>query len=298
MVMNMKICNICPRNCGIDRNVKKGVCNSTNTIKLARASLHMWEEPCVSGNVGSGTVFFSGCNLRCVYCQNLAISSAKTGKEVSEERFYDVLFELKNMGAANINLVTADHYIPLITEPLFSARKNGLDIPVILNTSSYIKTDTLKLVEGAIDVYLPDFKYYTSDIAKKYSSATDYPEVAKDAIEYMYSVSGKPEFNKDGYITSGVIVRHLVLPSNILNTKRVLNYLNSTYGNDIYISLMSQYTPCNNLLEYPEINRKLSQTEYEKVVNYAIELGFSNVYIQELDSACESYIPPFDLSGI
>ena len=298
MVMNMKKCNLCPRNCGVDRSIKNGICNSSHKIKVARASLHMWEEPCISGNNGSGTVFFSGCNLHCVYCQNRNISDGTTGKEITIERLVRIFFELKDKGAANINLVTGDHYIPQIAKALLNAKNSGLDIPVILNTSSYINVDALKLLDGLVDVYLPDFKYFDEAIAKKYSFAEDYPQTAMAAIKHMYTVCGKPEFNNDGYITKGVIVRHLVLPNNILNSKKVIKYLADTYGKDIYISIMSQYTPCTYLSAYPEINRKITQKEYQKVVDFALELGLFNAFVQEGECAQESFIPPFDLSGV
>lgn len=297
MVMSMKNCNLCPRNCGVDRSIKKGVCNSSDKIKVARASLHMWEEPCISGNKGSGAVFFSGCSLRCVYCQNSKISGGITGKEITQDRLAEIFFELKHKGAANINLVTGDHYIPQITKALVQAKESGLDIPVILNTSSYVNVDTLKMLDGLVDVYLPDFKYFDEQIAKKYSCAPDYPKTAMSAIKHMYKVSGKPQF-QDGYITKGVIVRHLVLPNNILNSKKVIKYLSDTYGNDIYISIMSQYTPCTDLSEYPEINRKITKKEYSKVVDFAIKLGLSNAFVQEGECARESFIPQFDLSGV
>lgn len=298
MVMNMKNCNLCPRNCGVDRSLKYGVCNSPDKIKLARASLHMWEEPCISGTSGSGTVFFSGCSLKCVYCQNSVISNGEAGTEISQKRLYDIFFELKQKGARNINLVTADHFIPLIYEPIKLAKKNGIDIPFILNTSSYIKVETLKLIDGLIDVYLPDFKYFDCDVASRYSKAADYPQYATKAIDHMLNVSPKIQFDCDGYIKKGVIIRHLVLPGNLLNSKKVLKYISQRYGTGLHISIMSQYTPCTDLTKYPEINRKLTHKEYDKIVDFACDLGFDNVYIQDGKSASESFIPPFDLSGV
>lgn len=298
MVMNMENCNLCPRNCGVDRSIKTGLCNSSDKIKLARASLHMWEEPCISGTAGSGTIFFSGCSLKCVYCQNSVISNGITGTQISQSRLYDIFFELKQKGAKNINLVTADHYIPFIYEPIKQAKSNGINIPFILNTSSYVKVETLKLVEGLIDVYLPDFKYFDCDVALRYSKAPDYPEYASNAIDYMLNISPKIEFDEDGYIKKGVIIRHLVLPGNLLNSKKVLKYISQKYGTGLHISIMSQYTPCTDLKNYPEINRRLTQNEYDRIVDFACDLGFENVYVQDGNSASESFIPPFDLSGI
>ncbi len=293
----MKNCNLCPHSCGIDRSIKKGICNCSNVIKVARAGLHMWEEPCISGSKGSGAVFFSGCSLHCVYCQNSNISNGTIGKHITIERLNDIFFELKSKGAANINLVTGDHYIPQIAKALTLAKHNGLDIPVILNTSSYVNVDSLKMLDGLVDVYLPDFKYFDEHIAKKYSFAKDYPQAAMLAIEHMYKVSGKPQF-ENGYITKGVIVRHLVLPNNILNSKKVIKYLLDTYGKDIYISIMSQYTPCTDLSKHPEINRKITKKEYQKVVDFALELGLFNAFVQDGKCASKRYVPQFDLSGV
>lgn len=294
----MNNCTLCPRNCGTDRTKQTGICNSNYKIKIARASLHMWEEPPISGTAGSGTVFFSGCSLKCVYCQNSIISSGNSGAVISADRLYDIFFELKNKGAKNINLVTSDHYIPVIKEPIKKAKQNGIDIPFILNTSSYIKVETLQQIEGLIDVYLPDFKYFDEDIAKRYSKAPDYPIYAKSAIDYMMQVAPKAEFDDQGYIKKGVIIRHLVLPGNLLNSKKILKYIENQYGKYVYLSIMSQFTPCTDLSEYPEINRKLTSKEYDKIVDFATDLGFVNVFVQDGESAKESFIPPFDLSGV
>lgn len=295
----MNNCTLCPRMCGADRlSGKTGSCGMTCEIKLARASLHMWEEPCISGECGSGTVFFSGCSLGCVFCQNKDISSGKTGKTVTTERLCEIYFELKQKGAANINLVTPDHYIPQIKDSLDLAFSRNLDLPVVYNTSSYVCVDSLKLLSGYVDVYLPDMKYADGAIAGKYSFASDYPSVASSALDEMVKQAGTPVFDNNGMIKKGVIVRHLVLPGNVLNSKKVIKYLYETYGDDIYISIMSQYTPCTNLDKYPEINRKVTCDEYDRVVDFAHSLGVKNAFVQEGEAASESFIPSFDFEGV
>ena len=292
-------CTLCPRNCGADRaNGKIGTCGVTSDITLARASLHMWEEPCISGTAGSGTVFFSGCSLGCVYCQNKAISCGKVGKKISEKRLVDIFFELKAKGAANINLVTADHYIPQVASALAQATDRGLDLPVVYNTSSYVYSHSLGMLDGEVDVYLPDLKYMDSSISAKYSRAADYPSVAVKAIDAMVKQVGDAVFDENGMIKRGVIVRHLVLPGNVLNSKKVLKFLRDTYGDAIYISIMSQYTPCTDLSLYPEINRKVTAAEYDRVVDYASEIGITKAFIQEGEAASESFIPAFDYEGV
>ncbi len=294
----MSLCTLCPRNCNIDRSIKKGYCGMGNKIKIARAALHFWEEPCISGDVGSGTVFFSGCSLGCVYCQNKEISRGGVGKEITANRLTEIYFELQDKGAANINLVTGDHFIPQIVPTLEYARKNGLKIPVILNTSSYIKIDALKMLEGLVDIYLPDLKYTDNTVAKKYSKADDYFECASEAVGEMVRQVGKPIFDDRGYIKSGVIIRHLLLPNNVTHSKTVLKYIYETYKNDIYVSIMSQYTPCGELLQFPELNRKVTKREYEKLLTYAMDLGIENAFIQEGNAAKECFIPSFDSEGV
>ena len=290
-------CTLCPRNCGIDRDIHKGRCGVSNTLMVARASLHMWEEPCISGDVGSGTVFFAGCNLGCVYCQNRAISKGNAGKEISVQRLGEIFLEQQSRGAANINIVTGDHYIPQIVSALDGV-KSELSIPVVFNTSSYISVSSLRMLDGYVDVYLPDYKYHDAQAAKRYSSAEDYPQVAQAAIDEMYAQCGTAQFDSGGYITKGVIVRHLVLPGNLLNTKKALRYLYEKYGDSIYISIMSQYTPCSDLTAFPEINRKLKHSEYDRIVAFAKELGIKNAFVQEGESADESFIPPFNNIGV
>lgn len=286
-------CNICPRECNIDRERSKGFCQMSDMLKVSRAALHMWEEPCISGKEGSGTVFFSGCTLRCVFCQNRDIAAGRRGKEISIERLSEIFLELMEKGANNINLVTPTHYTKQIIKALDIAKKQGMNLPIVYNTGGYEKVDTIKMLEGYVDVYLPDFKYVSSDISGKYSGAKDYYIYAKDALGEMVRQTGKPKFDERGIMTKGVIVRHLILPGCSEDSKAVIKYLYNTYGDDIYISIMNQYTPFR-MENYPELNRKVTTYEYNKVVNYAIELGITNGFVQEGSAASESFIPDFD----
>ena len=293
------LCSLCPRNCKAERNDgKNGFCSVGGVLKVAKASLHEWEEPCISGTRGSGTVFFSGCSLGCVYCQNRDISRGERGKEISAERLVEIFFELKEKGAHNINLVTPSHYLPTIIYAIERAKKENLCIPFVYNTSAYEKLDAIKRLDGLIDVYLPDFKYADTEIAKRYSFAENYPEVAKKAIAEMVSQRRKARFDRDGLMTEGVIVRHLVLPDAYENSRRVIEYLYSTYKDDIYISLMSQYTPVCECREYKELNHRVDEKEYEALIDYAVSLGVENGFIQEGTSASESFIPDFDCEGV
>ena len=293
------VCNLCPRECDVDRGLGKiGFCKVPNRIKVARAELHFWEEPCISGEEGSGTVFFSGCNLRCVYCQNRKIAEGVYGKEITVDRLAAVFLELQEKGANNINLVTPSHYVLQIIDALKMAKTKGLEIPVVYNSSAYEKVETLKLLEGLVDVYLPDFKYMDEVLSEKYSRAKNYPGIAKKAIEEMIRQVGNAKFNEKDMLIKGVVVRHLVLPGYVEDSKRVIKYLYETYGNEIYISILSQFTPLEGLDNYPEINRKLTEEEYDEVVDYAIELGVENGFIQEGDVAKESFIPDFDGQGV
>jgi len=293
------VCNLCPRECDVDRGLGKiGFCKVPNHIKVARAELHFWEEPCISGEEGSGTVFFSGCNLRCVYCQNKKIAEGVYGKKITVDRLAAVFLELQEKGANNINLVTPSHYVLQIIEALKKAKTMGLLIPVVYNSSAYEKVETLKLLQGLVDVYLPDLKYVNEHLSKKYSNASNYPGVAKEAIKEMVRQVGNAQFNEKGILIKGVVVRHLVLPGYINDSKEVIKYLFETYGNDIFISILSQFTPLEGLEKYPEINRKLTKKEYEEVVDFAIEIGVENGFIQEGDVAKESFIPDFDGQGV
>lgn len=292
-------CTLCPRNCKADRNSgKTGFCGVDSTIYLARAALHMWEEPCISGKKGSGAVFFSGCGLRCCFCQNHDIAIGSRGLPVTVERLSEIFLELKEKGAANINLVTGAHYVPQIVQALDMAREKGMDLPVVYNSSGYEKLETLKFLEGYVDVYLPDMKYMESELAQKFSHAADYPETAKAAIGEMVRQTGKCEFGEGGYIRKGTIVRHLILPGHTRNSVKVLKYLHETYGDNIYISIMNQYTPVRTFDSCKELNRKITKREYEKVLDAAVDMGIKNGFIQEGETASESFIPDFDYKGV
>ena len=295
-------CTLCPRKCKINRLAgQSGVCGQTATVKVARAALHFWEEPCISGENGSGAVFFSGCALHCVFCQNSEIANGTVGKEITIERLAEIFLELQEKGANNVNLVTPGQFVPQIIEALDIAKANGFLIPVVYNTSSYESLDTIKSLEGYVDIYLPDFKYMNAEVAAKYSHAKDYPKMAKEVIDEMVRQRGKAVFednNEDGLMKSGVIVRHLSLPDQMEDSKRILEYLHGTYGDDIYISIMNQYTPLVHVKDYPELNRKITEEEYEELVNYAIDIGIENGFIQEGDTASESFIPDFDYEGV
>lgn len=292
-------CLLCPRKCGINRSTgQTGVCGVSSEIKVARAALHYWEEPCISGKRGSGAVFFSGCSLHCVFCQNREISDGKEGKVISKERLSDIFIELADKGANNINLVTPGQYIPDIVWAVNDAKSRGMKLPIIYNTSGYENVTELKLLEGIVDVYLPDFKYMDSTLSAMYSRAKDYPSVAKQALSEM--VRQQPEVVIDdatGLIQKGVIVRQLLLPGHVNDAKAVLKYLYDTYRDHVYISMMSQFTPIA-LEDYPEINRTVTKREYERLVNYALEIGITNAFIQEGDVANDSFIPAFDCEGV
>lgn len=295
-------CDLCPRKCLVDRKKgEKGICGQTENLKVARAALHFWEEPCISGDAGSGAVFFSGCPLHCVFCQNENIANGTVGKEISLERLVDIFLELQEKRANNINLVTPGHFVPQIVKALDQARKEGLTLPVVYNTSSYETVDTIKMLEGYVDIYLPDFKYMSPGLSKKYSHAPDYAEVAKAAIAEMVRQTGKAVFvngDEDNLILRGTIVRHLTLPGCMADSMQILKYLHETYGDMIYISIMNQFTPLSNLEKYPELNRRITDEEYETLVDYAIEIGIENGFIQEGDTAEESFIPAFDCEGV
>ena len=295
----MKECRVCPRNCSADRlSDQKGFCSAGAEIILARAALHMWEEPCISGKEGSGAVFFSGCSLGCKFCQNGQISRGQTGKKVTADRLADIFLELQQQKANNINLVTAGHFLPQVAEAIEKSRNRGLQIPVVYNSSGYEKSEMLKLLEGLVDVYLPDFKYMDPELAEKYSYARDYPEVAKEALKEMVRQTGTPEFDRQGIMKKGVIVRHLLLPGHVKDSRRVLEYLLSTYGKEIYISLMNQYTPMPAMKDDPRLSRKVTDREYQRLIDYGIQLGLENGFIQEGETAKESFIPEFNGEGI
>lgn len=295
----LKDCHLCPRNCGVDRLAgQKGFCGVDAGIMVARAALHMWEEPCISGKEGSGAVFFSGCSLGCVFCQNRTISKGQSGKVITVERLAELFLDLQGQKANNINLVTAGHFLPQVREALILAKEQGLTIPVVYNSSGYEKAEMLRYLDGLVDIYLPDFKYLEADLAGKYSHAKDYPEVAMKALEEMVRQVGTPEFDERGMMKKGVIVRHLLLPGHVRNSKKVLEYLYGTYGDQIYISLMNQYTPMPAMKDDPQLSRKVTDREYDRLLDHAISLGVTNCFIQEGETAKESFIPEFNGEGV
>ncbi len=292
--MNNK-CSACPRECGVNRTLTTGFCGVGDTFRVARASLHHWEEPCISGTKGSGTVFFSGCNLKCVYCQNFELSHNAFGKDISDERLLEIFDELIADGAHNINLVNPTHY-SLRLAALLKERKAS--VPVVYNTSGYEKADTLRALEGVVDIYLTDLKYCDNKISLKYSKAENYFQMASQAISEMKRQQPEDIFDSDGIMQKGVIIRNLILPGNISQSMKALDFIADKFGNQTIVSLMSQYTPCGKSEEYPTINRRISKREYNTVLNHLENLGFENAYVQELSSAKEEYIPPFDLTGV
>lgn len=287
------ICNICPRKCNINRDEKTSFCQSPTEFRIARAALHYWEEPCISGENGSGAVFFSGCNLKCVYCQNYEISSENKGMLVSEERLIEIFESLVAQGAENINLVNPTHYAPMLAKML---EKWKSPVPIVYNSSGYESVETLKMLDGLIDIYLPDFKYIDGEKAKRYSKAADYPEVAMSCIAEMKRQVPDYDFNGE-MMKKGVIIRHLILPQNTNSSLKIIDYIAENYP-DTYLSLMAQYTPCNDLSAYSEINRKITAREYNKVVDYTLDKGLEKVFIQEMASASKQYIPPFNFEGV
>lgn len=296
----MTDCVLCPRMCHVNRLAgQTGFCKETAELVVARAALHMWEEECISGANGSGTVFFSGCNLGCVFCQNYDISRAEAGKKVTVEKLAQIFLKLQGQGAHNINLVTPTHYIPQIIEALKLAKEKGMSIPVVYNTGGYERAETLQLLRGYVDIYLPDFKYVDGHSAGEYSHAPDYPEYAKRALEEMFLQTGAFDIDETtGMLRRGVVVRHMVLPGQVRNAKEVIRYLYETYGDSILLSIMSQYTPMPQMKGHPLLGRKVTKREYDKVVDYALELGVERGYIQEGEAALESFIPEFDGEGV
>ena len=314
-------CTLCPHRCGADRTLGRlGRCRVPAELYIARAALHYWEEPCISGDVGSGTVFFSGCNLGCVFCQNHSIAGAHIGRQITVERLAEIFLELQAKGAANINLVTPTHYVPSIVDALRLAKADGLTIPIVYNTGGYESVETLRLLDGLVDIYLPDFKYMDPALSARYSHAADYPQVARAALAEMYRQVGDPEFFEprseldhvvsDADISAdsddepirlmkkGIIVRHLALPGCEDDSRAVLRYLYETYDDHIYISIMNQYTPLPHVAAYPELNRRITEEEYDRLTDYAIDLGIENGFIQEGETAEESFIPEFDYEGV
>ncbi len=293
----LKECTLCPRNCKVNRYQKGGYCGANEKLKIARAALHYFEEPSISGKYGSGTIFFSGCNLQCVFCQNNEISKHNFGKEITIKRLSEIMLELQEKKAHNINLVTPTHYISQIIKAIKKAKKNGLTIPIVYNTSGYEKKESLKLLRGLIDIYLPDFKYYNDEYAKKYSNAKDYLKHVTESINEMYLQTGSCKFNKNGLIEKGIIVRHLMLPNLKEDSKNILKYLYNTYNDNIYISIMNQYTPPNDI-KSEELKDSIKERDYNEVIDYALNLGITNAYCQLDGTVSESFIPKFNLEGV
>jgi len=298
--MNLyKNCSICPRNCRIDRtNGQIGYCQSGHEIKAALASVHMWEEPPISGSCGSGTIFFSGCNLRCVFCQNYTISSENSGKTISTERLSEIMLEQQARGVHNINLVTATHFIPSIIKAVQKAKNNGLKIPIVYNTGGYEKVESIKMLEGTVDIYLPDIKYFSSELSLKYSGASDYFSYASEAVLEMYHQTGNNIYDDNGIMKSGVIIRHMIMPFHKEDSYKVLDWIRDNIGTEACVSLLSQYTPAYNAKKYKEINRKLMSLEYTRVIEHFFDIGLKNGFMQEKSSAESKYTPIFDLSGL
>lgn len=294
-------CRLCPRDCGADReHGRKGYCRVSSEILAARAALHFWEEPCISGTRGSGAVFFCGCSLGCIYCQNRTIARAETGRKISVSRLAEIFLELQEQGAHNINLVTPTHYTPQIADALQRAKKQGLRIPIVYNCGGYEGEEALRWMEGLVDIYLTDFKYRDNSLAERYSGAPDYPEQAEKALELMFRQTGKPVFDEEGMLRRGIIVRHLLLPGALKNARAVVEYVYGIYGDDVYLSLMNQYTPLlqeDRELPAP-LNRKVTKREYEKLIDFALNLGVVNAFVQEGDTAKESFIPEFAGTGL
>lgn len=297
MLENLKRCELCPHNCKVNRlNGEIGRCKCKDKVKIALASVHYYEEPCISGENGSGTIFFSGCNLNCKFCQNYEISQLGKGIEITIEELSDIFMKQQNKGVNNINLVTPTMYVYQIIEAIKIARKKGLDIPIIYNSNGYENIETIKKLNGYIDVYLPDLKYYDDEIAYKYSGINNYFENAKLAILEMQKQVGVPKLNGNGIIQKGLIIRHLVLPNNIENSKKILRWIKSNINEEVYISIMAQYFPSYKAKQMNDINRKLSEEEYAKIEDLVYELDIKNGYMQELGEHEEEYVPDFNLT--
>lgn len=296
----MSDCTLCPRRCHANRAAgQTGFCGQTAQLRAARAALHFWEEPCISGDCGSGTVFFSGCSLQCIFCQNHEIALGESGKAISVERLSQIFLELQEKGAANINLVTAGHFIPQVCRAFELSKADGLSIPIVYNTGSYEEAASLRLLEGLVDIWLPDLKYFSGDLSARYSSAPDYFQVATAAIAEMFRQTPAAVFDSGtGLMRRGIIVRHLMLPGQAADSKKILRYLHTTYGDAIYISIMNQYTPLAGVSGLPELNRRVTPEEYRRVLDFADRIGIENGFMQEDGTAAESFIPPFDYEGI
>ena len=292
-------CNLCIRNCNINRNKNIiGVCKTDNIIKIARADLHFWEEPCISGAKGSGTVFFSNCNLKCVFCQNHKISQNGFGKQVTIERLAEIFIELQNKGANNINLVTPTHYVPLIIESIKIAKSKGLILPIVYNTNSTDTLETIKALNGYIDIYLPDFKYFDDKYSIKYSKIKGYSKNVIEIISEMIKQVGEPVFDENNIMKKGVIVGHLMLPGLLFDSKKVIDSIYNNFGDHVFISLMNQYTPLYNAKDYPEINKSVNPKLYDSLINYALSIGVKNGFIQGGGTDTEEFVPDFNNKGV
>lgn len=299
MLESLKCCRLCPHSCGVNRlEGELGFCRAGREVRIAKVCLHEWEEPCISGSRGSGTVFFSNCNLRCVFCQNHRISEESYGKDVSIERLAEIFLEQEARGAHNINLVTPTHYVPQIIEAVRLAKQKGLTLPILYNTNSYENVETIRSLEGIVDVYLADLKYFSGSYAVKYSAAEDYFQHASEAIDEMFRQVGEPVFDSGSVMQRGLIIRHLMLPGLLFDTKKIMDYILDTYGDSVYVSIMNQYTPMHRAVQFPEINKKLNKRHYESVIQYCLDSGMHNAFIQDPGTATEDYVPDFDLSGI
>ncbi len=298
MEIDLKHCTLCPRNCGADRTQYEGYCRAGVLPTAALASVHQWEEPSISGTKGSGTVFFSNCNLKCIFCQNYEISSQHYGKEISIEHLADIFLSQQNKGVHNLNLVSPGHFLPQVRESLLLAKKKGLTLPVVYNTNGYEKAESLRLLEGLIDIYLPDIKYYSGVYSAEYSNAPDYFPFAAASLKEMVRQVGPNQFDEKGIMTKGVIIRHLVLPGLKEDSMKILDWIKDTFGDSVYVSLLNQYTPMYKAAEHKKISRRLTTFEYQKVVDYFLEIGLQNGYVQKRTSQSAAYTPAFDLSGI
>lgn len=298
MHVDLTHCTLCPRQCGADRTKHPGACGAGDTLRIARASLHEWEEPCLSGTGGSGAIFFSGCTLRCCFCQNFTVSHDYFGADISPQRFTQICFSLKEQGAHNINLVSATHFLPLIL-PVLKQIKPQLGLPIVYNSGGYESVETLRALEGIVDIYLPDFKFFDPALSSEYCKAPDYPKAAMAAIREMYRQVPLPILDKRGIMQRGLIIRHLVMPNAMRDSMQILDWIAENFDlSTVFVSLMSQYTPCYQSSRYPKINRRISTYEYNKVYEHLLSLGIRQGYAQEKSSAKEEYIPPFDLTGV
>ncbi len=298
LAAQLRRCTLCPRQCGVDRHTRRGYCGAGATVRVAKAFLHPWEEPCLSGARGSGTVFFTGCNLRCVYCQNYPISHEGVGKDIPVARLSAIFLELQARGAHNINLVTPTPYIPHIVQAIQTARQQGLHIPIVYNTGGYERVETLRQLEGLVDVYLPDLKYCDAQLSARWSGAPDYFACATAAIQEMLRQVGKPVFDAQGMLQRGLMIRHLTLPGALEDSQRVVDWVLDHLPRGVYLNLMAQYTPLGRAYNYPELATRVSREQYEALVTYALERGLECGFIQEMESASLEYVPAFDLEGV